>query len=137
MRTLNNNINIPGKGEYIALSVNEREALYNHLNSFIDLVDDRTLKELMDNTTNDMNKIFDIFLEETNNILNLKRFSDSDVSLLNQLPEVKRSYEEYLRKANLNYFVHSMLPNFEMNWHNIEWFNMIQLYQWLCVMRLS
>lgn len=134
MRTLNNNINIPGKGEYIALSVNEREALYNHLNSFIDLVDDRTLKELMDNTTNDMNKIFDIFLEETNNILNLKRFSDSDVSLLNQLPEVKRSYEEYLRKANLNYFVHSMLPNFEMNWHNIEWFNMIQLYQWLCVM---
>ncbi len=133
MRSLNTNINIPNKGDYIALSVNDREVLYSHLKGFIDLIDDRTLKELLDNTSNDINKIFDIFLEETHNILNLKKYKDSDTNLLGQLPEVKRGYEEYLRKANLNYFVHSVLPNFEMNWHNIEWFNMIQLYRLLCI----
>ena len=134
MRVLNNNITIPDKGDYLALSVGERESLYSHLNSFLDLMDDRSLKEILDCTTNDIDKVFKIFLEETNQILNLKRFKTSDVSLLNQLPAVKRGYEEYLRKANLNYFVHSVLPHFEMNWHNIEWFNMIQLYRLLCVM---
>lgn len=133
MRSLNNNINIPNRGDYLALSISDREILYNHLKSFIDLIDDQTLRELLDNTSNDINKIFDIFLEETHNILNLKKYKDSDVSLLNNLPDVKRGYEEYLRKANLNYFVHSVLPTFEMNWHNIEWFNMIQLYRLLCI----
>lgn len=133
MQILKNNINIPHKGDFLALSVSEREALYNHLSNFIDLIDAKSLQEILDGTNSDINKVFNIILEETNNILNLKRFKDSDVSLLNQLPEVKRSYEEYLRKANLNYFVNSVLPNFEMNWHNIEWFNMIQLYQYLCI----
>lgn len=134
MRVLNNNINIPLKGDYSALSVSDKEALYNQLNSFIGLLDDVCLKQILDNSLTDIDKIFSIFLEETHNILNLRRFKDSDVSLLNQLPAVKRGYEEYLRKANLNYFVHSVLPNFEMNWHNIEWFNMVQLYQRLCIM---
>lgn len=133
-RILNNNINLPNKGDYLALSVSERESLYNHLNNFIDLIDDKSLQEILDGTATNINKVFDIILDETHKILNLKRFKNSDVSLLNQLPEVKRSYEEYLRKANLNYFVHSVLPHFELNWHNIEWFNMIQLYQKLCIM---
>ena len=133
MRVLNNNLNIPQKGDYLALSLNDREVLYNHLNNFIDLMDDLTLKELSDGCSNDINNLFDIILQETHDTLNLKKYKNSEVGLLGQLPEVKRGYEEYLRKINLNYFVHSVLPNFEMNWHNIEWFNMVQLYRLLCI----
>jgi len=133
MRVLNNNLNIPQKGDYLALSLNDREVLYNHLNNFINLMDDLTLKELGDGCSNDINNLFDIILQETHDTLNLKKYKNSEVGLLGQLPEVKRGYEEYLRKINLNYFVHSVLPNFEMNWHNIEWFNMVQLYRLLCI----
>ena len=59
MRVLNNNLNIPQKGDYLALSLNDREVLYNHLNNFINLMDDLTLKELGDGCSNDINNLFD------------------------------------------------------------------------------
>lgn len=117
-----------------ALSFAEKEGLYTQVEQIIDLFDEKAVSELMSGTQNDVFDIFDILLQETYNILNLKKYNSSLGGLtLETIPSVKSGLEEYLRKANLGYFVHSVLPHFEMNWSNLEWFQMAQLYRLLCI----
>lgn len=117
-----------------ALSFSEKEGLYSQVDKMVDLLDERCMGELFSGTKDDIYSIFDIILEETYNVLNLKKYNTNLGGFsLEQLPYVKSGFEEYLRKENLNYFVHSVLPHFEMNWSNIEWFQMAQLYRLLCI----
>lgn len=119
-------------GKYDVLSVSEKEVLYKHLWDFIDLMDESCINELMSGKESDIDNIYKIILEESYNVLSLKK--STPIISLETVPYLKIGYEEYLRKANLNYFVQSVLPHFELNWHNIEWFNMVQLYRLLCIM---
>lgn len=130
-RNLQSNFNLA----FEALSFAEKEGLYTQVDQVVDLLDESAVKELFSGSENDIYNIFDVILQETYNVLNLRKYNSSLGGLtLEQVPEVKAGFEEYLRKINLNYFVHSVLPHFEMNWHNIEWFNMLQLYRLLCIM---
>lgn len=94
----------------------EQRSVAEHIEKLIDLLDDKSINELFSVCERDMNKVWDILYEETSNILYFggKELNQTD---LNYLPNLKAGYEEYLRKANLNYFVCSVLPDFEMNWH--------------------
>lgn len=128
------NLSFLNSNNFTALSFSEKDSFLNHVDRFIDMIDLESLNEIMGACgETDIDKLFNIIIEETNEILNLKNYNKS-LSSLNSLPSVKAGYEEYLRKQNLNYFVSSVLPTFEMNWHNIEWFSMIQLYRLLCIM---
>ena len=116
------------------LSVIEKGSVYEQVAELIDLMDDKAINEFLQNSTRDVFDLFDIILEETYNILNLKKYN----SLINNqnlslVPNIKSGFEEYLRKQNLTYFVHSVLPEFEINWHCMEWFSMIQIYRLLCL----
>lgn len=128
------NLSFLNSDNFTALSFSEKDAFLNHVDRFIDMIDLNCLNEIIGSCNNtDIDKLFNIIIEESNEILNLKNYNKS-LSSLNTLPSVKAGYEEYLRKQNLNYFVSSVLPSFEMNWHNIEWFSMVQLYRLLCIM---
>ena len=114
------------------LSISEKEVLYKHLYDFIDLMDEACISELFSGNLSDIDKIYQVLLEENYNILSLKKVTP--ILTLDSVPHLKSGYEDYLRRANLNYFTQSVLPHFEMNWHNIEWFKMVQLYRLLCIM---
>ena len=115
-------------------SLEEKQCVNEQIKELIDLLDERSFKELEKNSKKDLNSIFSIIEEETYNILNLKKYNRSlDTTSLEFLPSVKSSMEDYLRKKDLGYFVSSVLPNFELNWHCLEWFSMIQLYRLLCL----
>lgn len=43
----------------------------------------------------------------------------------NYVDNLTDTIEDALRKENLNYFISSVLPEFEMNWHHIEWGDLI------------
>ena len=117
-----------------ALSFAEKEGLYTQVEQIIDLFDEKAVNELMSGNQTDIFGVFDILMQETYNVLNLKKYNPSLGGLtLETIPSVKLGLEEYLRKANLGYFVHSVLPHFEMNWSNLEWFQMAQLYRLLCI----
>lgn len=116
-----------------SISLFEKDELLQHLDQLLDLLDDASIKDLMKGSGGDIDKLFDVLVGETYEVINLKKYKETNFSSLSNLPNLKIGYEEYLRKINLNYFVHSVLPSFEMNWHNIEWFNMVQLYRLLCI----
>lgn len=114
------------------LSWQEKENVFGVMSSIIDMLDISAMNELLQGTGRDIDNLFGIILEETHNIINLQS-KEINSSELNYLPSVKKGYEHYLRCANLNYFINSVLPDFDQSWHTIEWANLIQLYKYLCV----
>lgn len=110
----------------------ERRETIEQIGSLIELLDDKAINDLYQLYDRDLNKIWDVLYEETHKVLFLQN-PNINTTELNYLPNLKEGYEEYLRKANLNYFVASVLPEFELTWHCQEWFSMIQMYKYLCI----
>lgn len=117
-----------------AISLAEKEGLDSQIEDLIDLLDDKSIQDLLSVVGGDYEKLLEILAEETNNVVNLKQFDKSLTTCTIQgLPRLQEGFEVYLRKKNLAYFTFSCLPDFELAYHTLEWFSMIQLYQKLNV----
>ena len=117
-----------------AISLAEKEGLDSQIEDLIDLLDDKSIQDLLSVVGDDYEKLLEILAEETNNVVNLKQFDKSLTTCTIQgLPNLQEGLEVYLRKKNLAYFTFSCLPDFELAYHILEWFSMIQLYQKLNV----
>lgn len=117
-----------------AISLAEKEGLDSQIEDLIDLLDDKSIQDLLSVVGDDYEKLLEILAEETNNVVNLKQFDKSLTTCTIQgLPNLQEGFEVYLRKKNLAYFTFSCLPDFELAYHTLEWFSMIQLYQKLNV----
>ena len=117
-----------------AVSLAEKEGLDSQIEDLIDLLDDKSVQDLLSVVGGDYEKLLEILAEETNNVVNLKQFDKSLTTCTIQgLPHLQEGFEVYLRKKNLAYFSFSVLPDFELAYHTLEWFSMIQLYQKLNV----
>jgi hypothetical protein len=117
-----------------AISLAEKEGLDSQIEDLIDLLDDKSIQDLLSVVGGDYEKLLEILAEETNNVVNLKQFDKSLTTCTIQgLPHLQEGFEVYLRKKNLAYFTFSCLPDFELAYHTLEWFSMIQLYQKLNV----
>lgn len=46
---------------------------------------------------------------------------------------LSQSVEEILRCKNLAYFITSVLPDFQLSWHHLEWCDLVHRYNKLCV----
>lgn len=112
----------------------EKEGIGFQVGELIDLLDDKSIKELLSVTGGDYEQLIRILAEETNNVVNLGKFDKQLTTCTIQgLPALCDGYEEYLRRKNLSYFVFSVLPDFELAYHTLEWFSMVQIYPRLCV----
>ena len=117
-----------------AISLAEKEGLDSQIEDLIDLLDDKSVQDLLSVVGDDYEKLLEILAEETNNVVNFKQFDKSlTTCTLQGLPNLQEGFEVYLRKKNLAYFTFSCLPDFELAYHTLEWFSMIQLYQKLNV----
>ena len=117
-----------------AISLAEKEGHDSQIEDLIDLLDDKSIQDLLSVVGDDYEKLLEILAEETNNVVNLKQFDKSLTTCTIQgLPNLQEGFEVYLRKKNLAYFTFSCLPDFELAYHTLEWFSMIQLYQKLNV----
>lgn len=120
--------------EVLSLSEAESSILYGQIEDIIESMDAKGINEMLKMSGNDFDKLLCVLMEETNNVVNLHQYKDSVPMLADgSLPAVKAGYEDYLRKKSLLYFVSSVLPEYELAWHCIEWLSMIQLYRFLCV----
>ena len=117
-----------------AITQDEKEGIGSQVEELIELLDDQSVKDLLEGVGSDYGSLMEILAEETNNVVNLRQFDKSlSTCTLQGLPNLQKGYEEYLRTINLSYFVFSVLPDFELAYHTLEWFSMVQLYQKLCI----
>jgi len=79
--------------------------------------------------------ILDLIVEEAYNVLYgqapKKTITSSNLGYLDKLSD---SFEESLRCSNLNYFITSVLPEFELANHHLQWGELIQRYKYLGVL---
>lgn len=120
--------------EVKTLSPVEKATIYDQVEDILDYMDDQSVKEMLSLSGKDYDKLLSVLIEETNNVVNLHQYRSTVPMLADgSLPAIKAGYEDYLRKKSLLYFVSSVLPDYELAWHCIEWLSMIQLYRFLCV----
>lgn len=81
-------------------------------------------------------QILDIIVEETYGVLYGKDTPVNKIqsSSLGYLDALSDSFEESLRCSNLGYFITSVLPEFEMNWHHLDWSEIAMRYKYFCIL---
>lgn len=92
----------------------------------IENLDDYGVRELLGGYEHDIDEVYEIILQET---LQALYGSGNDIShKLGYLDHLTDTMEETLCIENLTYFILSKIPNFELNWHHLEWGDVAQRY---------
>lgn len=117
-----------------ALTHIELHTIYNQVEDILSTMDDKTLFELTSGNEQDISNILNILFEEATQVLHYNRSTIGTTSAgFGYLDKFSAHVDESLKKYSLNYFITTMLPDFEMNWHHIEWGNLVQKYNKLAV----
>lgn len=114
-------------------TLNKLEETYTLAEEILTNLDDQALGELLGGTSADIDKLYDSILSEVYEVLYGKEGKTIEESNLQHLSSLSASVEETLRVNNINYFATSVLPNFEMNWHHVEWGNLVMAFKKLVI----
>lgn len=101
------------------------------VDEIIDGMDDKGILELMSGSDGDLDYVLDCMLKDTFQVMYTgnphidfaPRYTD----------RLSQSVEEILRCKNLAYFITSVLPDFQLSWHHLEWCDLVHRYNKLCV----
>lgn len=118
---------------------NTRETLFpqhrleclRYVDEIIDCMDDRGILELYNGSSGDIDTLFENLLQDTYSVLFT---GDVDVDFRPKYQEtIADSVEEILRIHSLTYFITSVMTDFHLSWHHLEWFDLVQRHKKLCI----
>jgi phage terminase large subunit-like protein len=114
------------------LTYSQLQTIYKITDEIFENLDEFALNELFSGNENDLENILEIIIEETANSLYTTKGPIKNFSF-GYLDKFATSLDESLKKLVFNYFILTCLPDFEINWHHLEWGNLTQLYKYLCI----
>lgn len=114
-----------------APSVTHRLACLDLVDEIIEGMDERGLNEMMSGDIHDVDTIFDALMEDTYRIMYT---GDTSIDFKPRYEEnVSAVVEDTLRCANLTYFITSVIPDFQLSWHHLEWGELAHQHKKLCI----
>jgi len=117
-------------------SVKQISTIYDQTSSIIDNFDEYALQEIFSGNEGDVDKLLEYILVETGEAyygqLALTT-SSLKVDIYDYGDRVAKQFEEQLRIRSLNYFIMSVLPQFDLGVHNLEWGQFSLFYKRLCI----
>lgn len=114
-----------------APSVTHRLACLDLVDEIIEGMDERGLNEMMNGDIHDVDTIFDALMEDTYRIMYT---GDVSIDFKPRYEEnVSAVVEDTLRCANLTYFITSVIPDFQLSWHHLEWGELVHQHKKLCI----
>jgi len=108
------------------------QAVYSQVGDIISTMDDETIAELFSGDTADIDNVLEILFDETANVIAFEGGKIKSGSF-GYLDRFASHVDESFKKYSLNYFIATMLQDFIVNWHHIEWGNLVQKYRLLCI----
>lgn len=97
----------------------------------IETLDDRALIEIFEGGSNDIDKILSGMCED---IYSTLYTGNRDIDFMPKYPEhLSENIEEILRCNNITYFITSVMPDFQMSWHHLEWGDLVHHHNKLCI----
>ena len=104
----------------------------NTVHEIIDTMDERGINELFQCSGSDIDKMFDYMMTDTYKVLYT---GDKEIDFVPKYTEhLSSSIEETLRRKNISYFITSVMPDFQLSWHHLEWGDLVHQYRKLCIM---
>jgi hypothetical protein len=104
---------------------------YRTLDEIIDSLDDRAMLEIYEGGGEDIDEMIKGMLSDVYSTLYTgKREVDFMPKYTDRLSE---SVEEILRCNNITYFITSVLPDFQMSYHHLEWGDLVHHHNKLCI----
>ena len=101
------------------------------VDEIIDGMDDSGILELMSGSGGDIDKVVDNLLSDTYQGLYT---GDTQIDFAPRYTErLSESIEETLRCKNITYFITSVLPDFQLGWHHLEWGDLVHRHNKLCI----
>lgn len=102
--------------------------IYVLTEDILENLDDSALSQIYSGYNSDVDKLLDSMITEIGNSLYSPKGPIVQQNL-NYLEKLSSGIDEMLKFLVFNYFTLTVLPDFEMNWHHIEWGNLLQTYQ--------
>ena len=101
------------------------------LDEIIDGLDEKALLEIMQGNGSDIDTMIDGMLKDVFSVIYT---GNKDIDFAPKYTErLSQSIEESLRCANLTYFITSVLPDFQLSYHHIEWGDLVHHHKKLCI----
>ena len=106
----------------------------------IETLSPEAMRELNGGYENDLDKLMQTIVTETyQSIYGGLHSAQSEVGSFNSssvhyLDKLTTSIEELLVTESLTYFLLNIMPDFEMNWHHVEWAEAAQQYKYVCML---
>ena len=101
------------------------------LDEIIDGLDDTALLEIAGGNESDIDTMIDGMLRDVFSVIYT---GNKDIDFSPKYTErVPQNVEETLRCANLTYFITSVLPDFQLSYHHIEWGDLVHHHKKLCI----
>lgn len=116
----------------VALSQENRLNLIEFSDNLIRGLTPAAIKELLSGYENDHELLLNSILKEAREVIEIYPRKAEIQSTLG-LEEMYLCFDETLSVENLNYFKATKLPNFILGWRNLEWSNLYQKYNRLCI----
>lgn len=103
----------------------------NVVDEIIEGLDERGINELLLGSEGDLDFVIDNLVRDTFEVMYTGK---TDVDFAPKYTErLSESIEETLRTHNLTYFITSVLPDFQLSWHHIEWGDLVHRHKKLCI----
>lgn len=103
----------------------------NVVDEIIDGMDDRGIIELCSGGAGDIDQVFDQLMSDTYKVMYT---GDTNIDFAPKYPtRLSESIEEVLRCKNLTYFITSVMPDFQISWHHLEWGDLVHRHNKLCI----
>lgn len=103
----------------------------NIVDEIIDGMDDKGILELMQGSGGDLDWVLDNLMKDTYQVIYT---GDPNIDFAPKYTDrLSQSIEETLRTRNLTYFITSVMPDFQLSWHHLEWGDLVHRYNKLCI----
>lgn len=117
---------------YQGHTMSEVSDVFSLTENIVDNLDEYALEELCQGYSWDVDKLFLDIVEESDHIISsgggVQSFS------FNYLENLTNSLDNYLKNLSFSYFVSNIITDFNIEWYHLEFFNLIQLYKFLCIL---
>lgn len=119
----NEDLKILGKYDNV-LSVHKIDEAFRIFEEIVTSLDDKGLTEFFGGYESDVDKLYGMIMDE---IFRAVYGQTSEIkNKLGYFDHLTEQIEEVLTVENLTYFITSKMPQFELNWHHLEWGDIAQ-----------
>lgn len=122
---------VDSSGNLLLQTPMHRLECLNIVDEIIEGLDERGINELLEGSGGDLDFVIDNLVKDTFDVMYTGK-TDIDFSP-KYTDRLSESIEEILRTRNLTYFITSVMPDFQLSWHHLEWGDLVQRHDKLCI----